>query len=145
MTKATVAPFSLADIEGQVATEATYEFEPLLPNLKPSGVLFQLKSDLAPSVQNALTDMMDTDRKKEHFRAAQNQKARPESVQLTPVNELSDFGRKAIAIRIAGWNLPDEFNEATVLRVLKAWSGLGDQILAKTAELASFTPASSKA
>jgi hypothetical protein len=61
---------------------------------------------------------------------------------MSTVEDMSNFGRKLIAVRVAGWNMPDEFTEANVMALLRYWDGLGNQILAKTAEAARFTPAS---
>lgn len=144
MTKDTKAPFTLADMKAQVATEETFEFEPTFPDLKPSGIILKLKSDLAPSVQTALKAMAEADRKKDHLRAAQNAKARPESVILQSIDEIAEFGRKGVAVRIAGWSLDEEFTPANVDDLIKHWKGLDAQILAKSAELASFTVASPK-
>lgn len=142
---APAATFSIADIVGQVATEETYPFEPMLPDgLTPSGVTFYLKSDLAPSVDGQIKDLLADMRRKEQMRAAQAAKSRPGQV-TEDYDELDVAGRKLIATRIAGWTLKDEFTTANVLTVLKLWQGLGEQILAKSAELARFTPASSKA
>lgn len=144
MSKTTTAPFSIADIEAQVATEETVDFEPTLPDgITPSGAIFKIKSDLAPSVDARLKEMLDQMKRQDQLRAAQAAKARPgEVIESTDTQDV--FGRRLIAVRIAGWNLPDEFNEANLLKVLKGWTGLGAQILEKSAELARFTPTSSK-
>jgi hypothetical protein len=135
-------PFSLADIKAQVANEDTFDFEPLLPSLEPSGIVLKLKSDLAPSVDARLKDLIDANARKQQLMAAQAEKARPGEAPMSTVEDMSNFGRKLIAVRVAGWNMPDEFTEANVMALLRYWDGLGNQILAKTAEAARFTPAS---
>ena len=138
-------PFSLADIKAQVANEDTFDFEPLLPNLEPSGIILKLKSDLAPSVDGRLKELIDANTRKQQLMAAQAEKARPGEAPIASVEDMSAFGRKLIAVRVAGWNMPDEFTEANVMALLRYWDGLGNQILAKTAEAARFTPDSPKA
>ena len=137
--------FSIADMEAQVASEETFEFEPLLPDgVTPSGVTFKLKSDLAPSVDARLKDLLCQMKRREQLRAAAASKSRPGEV-TEDYGEMDVMGRRMIAARIAGWSMADEFTEANVLRVLKVWTGLSDQIIGKTADLARFTPASPKA
>lgn len=138
-------PFSLADIKAQVANEDTFDFEPLLPSLEPSGIILKLKSDLAPSVDGRLKELIDANTRKQQLMAAQAEKARPGEAPIASVEDMSAFGRKLIAVRVAGWNMPDEFTEANVMALLRYWDGLGNQILAKTAEAARFTPDSPKA
>ena len=138
-------PFSLADIKAQVANEDTFDFEPLLPSLEPSGIILKLKSDLAPSVDRRLKELIDANTRKQQLMAAQAEKARPGEAPIASVEDMSAFGRKLIAVRVAGWNMPDEFTEANVMALLRYWDGLGNQILAKTAEAARFTPDSPKA
>lgn len=138
-------PFSIADIKAQVAHEETFDFEPLLPSLEPSGVTLKLKSDLAPSVDARLKALIDGNTKKQQLMAAQAEKARPGEAPFTPVDDMATFGRKLIAVRVAGWNMPDEFSEAAAIELLRYWVGLGEQILAATADAARFTPDSPKA
>ena len=136
--------FSIADIEAQVMVEETFPFEPLLPNLEPSGIIFQLKSDLAPSVEGKIKQLLDGHTRKDQLKAAQAARSRPGEV-INTVDEQAVLGRKLVAARIDGWSMADEFNETNVQRVLKAWVGLSEQILAKSAELARFTMTSPKA
>ena len=139
------AAFSIADLKAKVATEEIVKFEPLLPDgVTPSGVTFDLKSDLAPSVDARLKELIDQNTRKEQLRGAQAAKSRPGEI-ITPVDETATLARRMVAARIAGWTLSDEFTEANALTVLQYWVGLGDQILAKTADLARFTPTSPKA
>lgn len=144
-TAKAASPFSIADMKAKVANEDTFDFEPLLPSLEPSGVVLKLKSDLAPSVDARLKELIDANTRKQQLMAMQAEKSRPGEAPIASVDDMSNFGRKLIAVRVAGWNMPDTFSESAVIELLRYWDGLGNQILAKTADAARFTPDSPKA
>lgn len=144
-TPKAASPFSIADMKAKVANEDTFDFEPLLPSLEPSGVVLKLKSDLAPSVDARLKELIDANTRKQQLMAMQAEKSRPGEAPIASVDDMANFGRKLIAVRVAGWNMPDAFSESAVIELLRYWDGLGNQILAKTADAARFTPDSPKA
>lgn len=144
MTK-TAPAFSISDFKAAVATEASADFEPLLADGSPSGLVLQVKSDLAPSVHGRLMEMMDAFRDADTLRAAQAAKARPGHAPVEKTASIVRNSHRMAAVRVCGWNAKDEFSEAALIDLFAHWPDLVAQVLAKSAELASFTPTSPKA
>jgi len=143
MTKISTPEISLDDIEAEVATEDTQDFEPALVDGTPSGIILFVKSELAPSVAAELERMSDNQRRKAAMAAAQASKSRPGEVYEKSADVMAAF-RKAVLLRVAGWRgVKQEFSEENLNRLLKLQPGFCSQIIEKSGEMGRFTPASS--
>lgn len=140
MTKA-AATFSLDDLNVRAAHADAFPMPYLLPDGAKSGVVIQVLGSQSEAVQAATSRLLN-ERRKRDFQAAR----KGGGVDFTPVEDDVEFGQKAAAARIAGWEgITEPYTPELALKLCQINPDIAAQVMEASNEAGNFTKKPSKA
>jgi hypothetical protein len=136
MTKS--APASFKSINARQAAETPYEFEVILPNGQPTGILLKILGSQSKTVTDEVNRLMNARRQQEAVEKAASAAGGSKPPPFTTVENDIEFGQRITAARLVGWNFTEPCTPENALEFLAANADIAAMVAEKSGDLANF-------